>query len=308
MHEDRYRAAESRLWASLGAAPTEQRLHLRRNDVTVRVQEIGDGPPVLFLHGANTSGASWAALASRLPGFRCLVLDRPGTGLSDPLPVAPTLERLPAFAETLAIDVLDALDLADAHLVATSFGGYIALRTAAAHPSRVRRMVQFSWPAGAPIDHLPAIMRIPTLPVIGRLMAAMPATERTVRTTFRGIGHGPSLEAGRITREDIDTYRSMLRDTDTMRHELALGRAVVSPWRGLDRLRLPDDLLRRITAPTYFIWGERDPFGGESTARSLVSLMPDADYEVMPGAGHAPWLDDLDHCASVTAGFLRREP
>lgn len=98
----------------------------------------------------------------------------------------------------------------------------------------------------------------------------------------------------------------MLRDTDTMRHELALGRAVVSPWRGLDRLRLPDSLLAGINTPTYFIWGERDPFGGEATARYLVDLMPDAAYEVIPGAGHAPWLDDLDRCAAVTEAFLRR--
>ena len=34
--------------------------------------------------------------------------------------------------------------------------------------------------------------------------------------------------------------------------------------------------------------------------------LPDAAYEVMPVAGHAPWLDDLDHCAAVTDAFLRR--
>jgi pimeloyl-ACP methyl ester carboxylesterase len=32
--------------------------------------------------------------------------------------------------------------------------------------------------------------------------------------------------------------------------------------------------------------------------------MPDATLEIVPGAGHAPWLDDLDLCAKATASFL----
>jgi hypothetical protein len=58
MDEARYREAEQRLWGSIGATPTEHRVHLERNDVTVRLQEVGEGPVVIFLHGANTSGSS----------------------------------------------------------------------------------------------------------------------------------------------------------------------------------------------------------------------------------------------------------
>ena len=68
MNEARYRAAERQLWKSLGATPTERRLHLASNHVTVRVQELGEGPALLFLHGGNTSGSSWATMAARLGG------------------------------------------------------------------------------------------------------------------------------------------------------------------------------------------------------------------------------------------------
>ena len=304
INEGGYREAERRLWGSIGVTPTEERLHLKRNDVTVRVQEVGAGPAVLFLHGANTSGASWAALAARLDGFRCVILDRPGTGLSEPLGTRLNVGNLSRFAETLVIDVLDALGLDSAHLVATSFGGYIALLTAASHPGRIGRMVQFSWPAGAPNSQTPAFMRVMSLPGLGRLIAALPPSERSVRLTFRRIGHGDSLDAGRITPEDLGCYLALLRYTDTMRNELAIGRAVVSPFRGLNRLLLPETTLARIQTPTYFLWGENDPFGGPETARRLVSRMPDAELELLPGAGHAPWLDDLDHVATATARFL----
>jgi 2-hydroxy-6-oxonona-2,4-dienedioate hydrolase len=305
MDEAKYREAEQRLWGSIGATPTEHRVHLERNDVTVRLQEVGEGPVVIFLHGANTSGSSWATLVGRLPGFRCMLLDRPGTGLSEPLETVLDADSLGRFADTLVIDVLDALRVASAHLVATSFGGYIALRTAAAHPDRIGRMVQFSWPVGAPIARLPVFMRMMSIPMLGRLFAAVPPNERAVRMMFRRIGHGQSLEAGRITREDLDCYLALLRFTDTMRNELAVGRAFISPVRGLDhRLVLPDSILATIQAPTCFLWGENDPFGNVDTARQLVDRMPNAELELLPGGGHAPWLDDLDHTAKITSAFL----
>src|SRR5438132_4980040 len=107
----RYRQMERLVWATVGAAPTERRIHLERNNVTVRVQELGEqGPAVLFVHGASAGGSCWAHLAARLQGFRCVVIDRPGTGLSDAVD-AKTFDddSLPRLADTLVIDVLDAL-------------------------------------------------------------------------------------------------------------------------------------------------------------------------------------------------------
>jgi pimeloyl-ACP methyl ester carboxylesterase len=209
MDERRYREAERRLWDSLGVTPSEHRIDLRLSGVKVRVQEIGAGPPVLFVHGANTSGASWASLVARIEGFRCLVLDRPGTGLSEPVAAAFDAAGLRAFADALVADVVDALGLESAHVVATSFGGYMALRSAAAHPDRFRRMVQFSWPVGAPIDRLPAFIRMGAVPGLRRLLAAMPPSERAVRMMFRGIGHRESLKAdASAARTSIATWRS----------------------------------------------------------------------------------------------------
>jgi pimeloyl-ACP methyl ester carboxylesterase len=304
--EERYRAAERDLWQSLGARPTERRLDLRQHHVTVRLQELGDGEPVVFIHGANTSGASWASLASRLDGFRSIIVDRPGTGLSRPL--VPALDRrsIGRFADTFVVDLLDALELERAHLVATSFGGFIALRSVAAHPDRVNRMVQFSWPAGAPNSRLPAFVRIMSIPVLGRLLAELPANERTVRMAFGRIGHEASLDTGRITEQDLACYLALLRHTDTMRNELALGRALISPLRGLNRVVLTDELLATVRTPTLFLWGENDPFGGVESARRVVGQMAGAELEMLAGAGHAPWLDDLDRCVGATAAFLAR--
>lgn len=306
MNEPAYRAAEQRLWRSLGVAPVERFIHLERNDVAVRIQELGTGLPILFIHGANTSGATWATLAAKLNGFRCLILDRPGTGLSQHLGRRIDRASLPEIADTLVDDILDALDLPTAHLVATSLGGYVALRAAAASPERIDRMIQFSWPLGAPIPNLPWFLRLMAVPGLSRVVASVPANERSVRMLFGRLGHGPKLEDGRITQEDLDCYLAMLRHTDTMRNEIGPARALISPIRGLAALDLTDEVLSKVTCPTLFIWGSRDVFGGPDAAQQLVARIPNAELELMPDAGHSPWLDDIEYCASAVTDFLSR--
>jgi 2-hydroxy-6-oxonona-2,4-dienedioate hydrolase len=305
MNEMMYREAERRLWESKGVIPTERQIHLQRNDVTVRILEVGDGPAVVFVHGGNVAATSWAALVARLQGFRCILVDRPGCGLSSRLPFRLDSESLPRSASTLVVDVLDALSLESAHLLGTSFGGYIGLQTAAAHPERIGRMVQFSWPIGAPNARTPAFMRMAAVRGVGRLMTMVPPNERTVRAIFRSIGHRESLKSGRITPEDVAWYLALLRHTDTMRNEFAWGRALMSPVRGLKReVEFPDAFLASVTTPTLFLWGENDPFGGAEVARRVVARVPSAELVLLPGAGHAPWLDELDRCVDATAGFL----
>ena len=306
MNEVRFREAERRLWESVEVRPIEQRVHLGRIGVTIRVQEVGQGPTIVFVHGASNSGSSWASLVARLDGFRCVMLDRPGCGLSDPLAAAlDDVERLGAFAETLVVDVLDALRLDRAHVVATSFGGYIALRTAAAHPDRIGRMVELGWTVGAPVARLPVIMRLAGIRVVGRLLAAVPPNERAVRAMFRHIGLRQALEAGRISQEVLDCYLALLRDTDTMRNELRAGPRLIRPLRGMDdRVLLPLSLLAKIDTPVHFLWGEEDPFGGADIARQFVNHVPNAELELMPGAGHAVWIDDPDRAATATRRFL----
>ena len=51
-------------------------------EVTLHWAEIGEGPPVLLLHGLNDSHRTWREIWPRLPGRRVLMLDLPGHGMS----------------------------------------------------------------------------------------------------------------------------------------------------------------------------------------------------------------------------------
>jgi 2-hydroxy-6-oxonona-2,4-dienedioate hydrolase len=304
MNEQLYREAEQALFAAAGVEPVERRVHLRRLDVDVRVQEVGEGAPVLFIHGGPNSGSTWIELAARTSGLRCLLLDRPGTGLSDPLadPIGP--DNVAAVAEAMAVDVLDALGIERAHLVGSSFGGMIALRSAAAHPERFDRMVQMACPAFAPGMRTPPFMRLIMTPGLGRVIGMLPPNHRANRSIMRQIGHGASLAAGRFSETFMDWYLALQRHTDTMENERRMIARGGSRFGFERRLTIPDEVLSRVTTPTYFLWGSDDTFGGVEVAQRLAAALPSADLEMLPDAGHLPWLDDPDHAAGVVSRFL----
>ena len=306
MNERAYREAEQKWWMSVGAQPEERMVRLPRLDVPVRIQEVGEGEPVLYLHGGPNAGSTWAPVVARTPGLRSLMIDRPGTGLSEQLPISP--DNLGEVADNFVADVLDALELRRVHIVASSFGGFLALRSAAATPDRVDRMVQMACPAGAPGMAVPPFMRVMALPGMARLMASLPPSEKAARSVLRQIGHEHSLDRELIPEGFLEWYVNLLRYTDTMRNDgrgISKLASVAGRWH--PAMSLPDDVLTRVSAPTYFLWGADDTFGGEEVARRLVDAMPDARLEMMPNGGHLPWLDNAEHAAQKIVDFLREQ-
>ena len=197
MNEAKYREAEKTLWDSVGLEPTETFVKLPRLGTTVRVQSVGEGPPALFIHGGPNSGSTWATLVEHITDFTCLLLDRPGTGLSELYPVRKN--NLIDYASHLVSDVLDGLEIDSADVVASSFGGYCALWSATATPERFDRMVQMACPAMLPDQ--------PDLPGSGGLdgTGEKGLVPRPVEHRSRVVAH-PAVygHVGADPRDDLD--------------------------------------------------------------------------------------------------------
>jgi pimeloyl-ACP methyl ester carboxylesterase len=267
---------------------------------------------VLFVHGVSVAGSSWCQLAGALPEFRCILIDRPGCGLSDPVPGG-SLRDLPAvleYADNLVPDLLNALSLDRAHVAATSYGGLFALRSAAKHPERIDRIVQYSWPMGAPMDKVPISMRFGSLPGMQAMTTKIPVTPRLVKSLLSQVGLKRAIRTGAFTDEMVAWTVTLMRETDTLANDMRASPRVVTPIKGMNReLLLTDEALARITMPVLFLWGDEDPNAGESIAADFTARLPNADLEVVAEAGHSPWIDRLDYCAEQTTEFLsRRHP
>jgi pimeloyl-ACP methyl ester carboxylesterase len=300
MDNERYRQAERRYWKSVGAEASETFISLSGTGTEVRVQVVGEGDPVLFLHGASNSGSTWAPLVAHLQDFSCLIVDRPGTGFSAAYAV--TADDLPRFGARLLPDLLDALEIDRAHVVASSFGGHLALRSAAAAPDRIHRMVQMAAPAAVPEQVLPPFMKALKYSLVRKLVNVLPPSRLANRSIMRQMGHGASLDADRIPVAWFDWYQALGQHTDTMRLEGHMIGAEILP--NLASLTLTEDLLGSVTTPTLFLWGEDDGFGGEDNARLVTGMMPNAELTMMPDSGHLPWLDDPVSTAMHTREFL----
>jgi pimeloyl-ACP methyl ester carboxylesterase len=299
---ERYRQAERVLWHHYGLNPTERFVDVSAPAATLRVVEVGTGSPLLLVPGTAGTGPYWGALVRELTDFRCLLLDRPGWGLSTPLDYS-RVDYRTAVAD-LVRGVLDALEIERADVVGASIGDVWALRAAARHPARVGRVVLLG---GGPIvaeSSAPRIIRLIASP-IGAMMVRLPPKPGRVQMFMRQAGHGASLDAGRIPDEYIRWRVAFERETDSMRNERDMVRAIVS-WRTGLRPGLPldDAELAAIHQPTLLVYGTADPVGTVEIWVRAVGLVPRGKLQLVDGAGHMPWLDDPSAVAGHVSRFL----
>jgi pimeloyl-ACP methyl ester carboxylesterase len=113
-------------------------------DIDVYYEVHGDGPPLVFIGGLGVDLTVFAPFTARLAeSFRVVTFDNRGAGRTDK-PDAPY--SIPMMAED-TVGLMDALGIANAHLVGVSMGGRIAIEIAASHPERVDRLALISTAA-----------------------------------------------------------------------------------------------------------------------------------------------------------------
>jgi pimeloyl-ACP methyl ester carboxylesterase len=298
---ERYLEAERRLWQHYGLEPEERFLDLDAPAARLRVLEVGSGEPVLFVHGTVGPGG-WVSLISELPGFRSIVLERPGWGVSSAIDFSG--QNYKTLVADVLREALDALELERAHVIGGSIGNMWALRLAAQHPSRVGRIVLMG---GGPLvteAAVPGIIRLLASPA-GALMVRLPDRRARLRSILRQAGHGASLDAGRIPDEFIDWRVAVGRETNSMRHEREMVCAIVKGKSYRPGLTFDDAELAAIRHPTLHVYGTADHTVGKAEIWSrVVDALPRGELRLVEGGGHMPWFDDSTRVAEEVRNFL----
>jgi len=223
---------------------------------SLRIFEAGAGETVLYLHGAG--GAAWYPLLENLAQKRrVLAPEHPGFGRGKIPPWMMSVGDLAYFY----LDVLEALDLKDVHLVGHSLGGWTAAEIAIRSTARLKS-VSLLAPAG---------VRSPEVP-FGDIFLWSP--EEHARHSF----YDAKLIEARI---------QQLASTDpdiTLQNRAAAARLAWNP-----RLNNPQLTywLHRIDLPTLFIWGKEDAICPLACAEPFMKPIKQAELYTLAETGHA---------------------
>lgn len=138
-------------------------------EIRIHYRTIGQGPPLLLVHGLMTSSYSWRYVMKPLSAhFRVIAPDLPGSGKSDTPTDRPY--RAPAYAEWL-VEFVDALGIRGARAVGNSLGGYLSMLAVLRSPGLFSDLVNLHSP-GVPEARLRALAAVLAIPGVQRGLAA----------------------------------------------------------------------------------------------------------------------------------------
>lgn len=247
------------------AAYQEDRYEI--NGIDTAVFTAGDGPPLVFFHGAGTA-TGFDSLLPLAEHNRLIVPHHPGFGASvDDTSIDSIQDYVLHY-----LDLFDLLGLEEISLAGHSMGGFMASTLAIEQPQRVRRLV-LAAPFGLRVLEHPTVdfFSIPDEEVPSYLVADM--------SLFAGMPMPPPPEFL------ADRYRE------------ATSFARIA-WKRPYDLKL-QKWLHRITAPTLVLWGEADRLIPVGQAPVWADEIPNASVKTLPGVGHLLFDESRDAVDAV---------
>ena len=280
--------------STLRELPTEQGV--------LRYYEAGDpaAPPLLLLHGSGPGVTGWRNFGENLPlfaqHFRCLVLEFPGFGVSDPTdqhPMAAAMPAVPRFLDGLGLDQVD--------IIGNSMGGVVSTRFAIAQPDRVRRMVTVGGMGRALFSPSPG----------EGLNLLMEFTESPSRERLIEWLNSMVFDRSLVTEELIEQRWAQATDPST----LAAARRMYSraALEGMSKAAASSSeppywaMLHQVKARTLLTWGRDDRVSPLDMALVPMRMIPDAELHVLPNCGHWAMIEQKSAWEAVVLAFLTRE-
>jgi len=248
------------------------------------VAVIGEGPPLLLLHGFDSSFLEFRRLAPRLAGsFQLFIPDLFGFGFS---PRPPQAIYGPAAVLNHLDQLLDQLPTSDAvGLIGASMGGSVAVELARRQPERVRDLLLLA-PAGLTGQPMPVP---PLLDRLGAWFLGRP-----------GVRRGLCRQAFADPDSDVGAPEEQIASLHLQCPGWGMALAAFARSGGFAGCGLPLP-----PQPLHVIWGAQDRILQPRLKRAAEALLPNPVETIEP-CGHLPHIDQPEHVASRCLDLLRR--
>ena len=265
----------------------------------VRYYDVGNGPPLLFLHGSGPGVTGWRNFRGVLPVFaqsyRCLVLEFPGFGVSDDFgghPMVTAQGVVAPFLEALGVDRVD--------IVGNSMGGGVGINFAIHHPDRIGRLVTIGG-IGTNIFSPGPSEGIRLL----QEFTEDPSRQRLV-DWLNSMVYDHSL----VTDELIEERWQLATDPETLAAARRMyGKAAFAAMMDMMKtadVPMPWAQMHKVAAPTLLTWGRDDRVSPLDMALIPMRTIPNAELHVFPNCGHWAMIEAEATFESTVLAFLSR--
>jgi pimeloyl-ACP methyl ester carboxylesterase len=259
---------------------------VRANGLEIAYERVGEGPPLVFVHGAASDSRLWQPqLAALADEFTVVAWDEPGAGRS---PDVPSEFGLADYADCLAA-LVEALALGPAHVAGLSWGGTLALELYRRRPGLVATLILADTYAGWKGSLPEAEVRARLAGVHRMVEAGAEEFDPALPGLFAGPPPPefvPLLEevAAAVRPESMLTALSVMAEADQR------------------------DVLPRIAVPSLLVWGELDGRSPLSVAHQFERVIADAELVVIPDCGHVSNLEQPERFNQAVREFCRANP
>jgi len=254
----------------------------------IQFDDVGHGPAVMLVHGFPLCRKMWAPQAGELSaaGYRVITPDLPGYGQT-PLHGTASMDL---YADSL-VALLDHLGLDKAVVGGMSMGGYVLCNLLDRYPQRIAAAMFLMTRAGADDEEGRA----------KRTLLAGQAANGNLAPIVEAVES--ILFAPGIARERtdlVDQVRSWMLATPP--------RGVAGGLLAMRDRRDYLERLRHFELPALVVGAEHDVAIALGHSKLIAEQLPDAQLEVVPGAGHLANLEQPEHFSAVLRDFLAGLP
>lgn len=248
-------------------------------------ETYGQGPELFLIHGWGLHGGIWQPLVEALQErYRLTTVDLPGHGNS-PLPAGGF--DLPRLAQLLQ----DAAP-PQATWIGWSLGGMATLQAALNQPQRIAKLVM--------VAAQPQFIRTADWPHATPAASLAQFSDNLVNHTEQTLKRFLALQV-RGTADEKALLRQIRALVDARPHPKAEALRL-----GLEILSRTDlrAQLKQLQAPAQFIFGGRDMLVPVAAAEAIRPLAPGAQIDILPQAGHIPFLSHTEEFLEPLEGFM----
>ena len=274
--------------------------YAKSGDAHIAYQVVGEGERDLVVIPGFVShlelfwdNPAWVSAWSRLAAIgRLVIIARRGTGMSDPVTQAPTLEQ----REDDVRAVMDAAGSERATLIGLSEGVPMSILFAASHPDRCEALVLYGGMARATwAEDYPYGSTVEALAESGQELLLPHWGEGTVlEVSAPSMADDPEAKAFQARLERMSITPGMLNHVAQMFVETDVR-----------------DVVPNVHVPTLLIHRRHDRLVNVRHSRWLAEHLPDAKLVEIPGDDHIPWYQDPELTLGEIEEFLtgrRAEP